>query len=295
MASPLQQLPGELFTALQRLVPQHTLSRLLAKLAESQTPWLKRMLIERFVAAYDINLEEALESDTEAYSSFNAFFTRQLKPNARPLNETPNTITSPADGTVSQVGYLDGEKLIQAKGKTFSASTLLASSSDARLFEQGAFTTIYLSPRDYHRVHIPVDGKLKHCRYVPGQLFSVNRATTTHIPNLFARNERLVCLFETPVGNVAVILVGAMLVAGIGTVWQPRYSPNPRGIIEQPFDGEANTVLKKGDQLGHFDFGSTVIMLFEKDSIDWQVSLTSGTTVKMGEKLAEAASVNAPA
>ena len=282
----LQNLPGELFAALQRLVPQHSLSRLAAKLAESQTPWLKRWLIEHFISTYNINMEEALESDPDQYPSFNAFFTRQLKPDARPLDSSSSSITSPADGAISQIGYMDGEQLIQAKGKTFSANALLGSEQDAALFDQGAFTTIYLSPKDYHRVHMPVDGQLLHCRYIPGQLFSVNRATTRHIPGLFARNERLVCLFQTPVGKVAIVLVGAMLVAGIGTVWEPLYSPNPKGVIEQMFSGEPNTSLQKGDELGHFNFGSTVIMLFEKSAISWQAQLARGSEVRMGQQIA---------
>ncbi|MDM3871552.1 archaetidylserine decarboxylase [Porticoccus sp. W117] len=281
----MKNLPGELFAALQRLLPQHSLSRLIAKLADSETPWLKRWLIERFVAAYGINVEEALEQDLDKYASFNAFFTRQLQAEARPLDSASNTITSPADGAISQIGYLQGDQLIQAKGKTFSANTLLGCEQDANLFEQGAFTTIYLSPKDYHRVHMPVDGQLLHSRYIPGHLFSVNKATTTHIPGLFARNERLVCLFQTPAGKVAIVLVGAMLVAGIGTVWQGQYAPNPRTVVEQTFDGETEVVLSKGDELGHFNFGSTVIMLFEKDAMHWHQQLGQGEEVKMGEAL----------
>ncbi|MGS2723117.1 archaetidylserine decarboxylase [Porticoccus sp. GXU_MW_L64] len=290
MATPLQNpalknLPGELFAALQRLLPQHSLSRLIARLADSETPWLKRWLIERFVAAYDINMEEALQQDLEHYPCFNAFFTRQLKPDVRPLDTSSNAITSPADGTISQIGYLQGDQLIQAKSKTFAANALLGSEQDASLFEQGAFTTIYLSPKDYHRVHMPVDGQLLHSRYIPGHLFSVNRATTTHIPGLFARNERLVCLFQTPVGKVAIVLVGAMLVAGIGTVWQGQFTPNPQAVIEQTFDSKTAITLNKGDELGHFNFGSTVIMLFEKDAMHWHQQLSRGRGVKMGEVL----------
>ncbi|MCV6605166.1 MAG: archaetidylserine decarboxylase, partial [Porticoccaceae bacterium] len=191
---------------------------------------------------------------------------------------------SPADGTISQIGYLQGDQLIQAKGKTFGASALLGSEQDASLFDQGAFTTIYLSPKDYHRVHMPVAGQLLHSRYIPGHLFSVNRATTKHIPGLFARNERLVCLFQTPVGKVAVVLVGAMLVAGIGTVWQPVYTPNPQAVIEQSFE-DVDIALGKGEELGHFNFGSTVVMVFEKSAICWQQQLCRGSAVKMGESL----------
>ena len=279
-------LSGELFAALQRLLPQHTLSRLIARLAEARTPWLKRWLIERFINAYDVNLAEAFDQDLGNYETFNAFFTRKLQPGARPLDEAPGAIISPADGSVSQLGELDGNQLIQAKGKTFNASTLLGSEEDAAGFIDGHFATIYLSPKDYHRVHMPIDGKLLHTRYIPGKLFSVNSATARHIPDLFARNERLVCLFETPLGRVAVVMVGAMLVAGIGTVWCPHYPANPGAVEEQLFDADSSPELAKGDELGHFNFGSTVIVLFEKGTVRWHESFGCGSAIKMGQCLA---------
>ncbi|WIO75017.1 archaetidylserine decarboxylase [Porticoccaceae bacterium LTM1] len=276
---------GECFAALQRLVPQHGLSRLTARLAESETPWLKNMLIKGFIKKFDIDLSEARYQSLESYDCFNEFFTRQLKPDLRPVDSNPDSIASPADGTVSQIGAIDDGRVIQAKGKHFSTTELLGSTDDADFFNDGRFTTIYLSPKDYHRVHMPVNGTLLHTRYIPGDLFSVNNDTAEHIPNLFARNERLVCLFETDFGKVAVVMVGAMLVAGIGTVWQKSYPPNPGVIEETLFNEDDAPTLAKGEEMGHFNFGSTVILLFEAESMDWLDSINSGEGTQMGQQI----------
>ncbi len=277
---------GELFAALQRLLPHHLLSRLTAKLAEAKTPWLKDALIKQFIRTFNVDIGEALHEELREYKNFNAFFTRQLKPGLRPIDTSENIMTCPADGTISQIGKLDGLQLIQAKGCTYSAATLLGNCEEAQQFTGGNFATIYLSPKDYHRVHMPLAGTLESTRYIPGKLFSVNGTTTHHIPGLFARNERLVCLFDTELGKVAIILVGAMLVAGIETVWCSQYQPNPKTIVEDRFIGKKHLALSKGEELGQFNFGSTVIVLFEPDTINWAEHLQHKSTVRLGETIA---------
>jgi phosphatidylserine decarboxylase len=278
---------GELFAATQRLLPKHGLSRLAGKLAESKSPKVKNALIKQFVNAYDINMSEALESDPYQYESFNALFTRALKPDARPIDHSTTNIVCPVDGTVSQIGNVINDSVIQAKGKSFSATTLLGSEEDADHFEGGNFATIYLSPKDYHRVHMPISGKLISARYIPGQLFSVNNSTANNIQGLFARNERLVCMFNTDIGKMAYVMVGAMMVAGIGTVWKEHYLPGH--MQSSVFTGSNSVELAKGEQLGHFNFGSTVVMLFEEDKIQWNEEYQSGTTTRLGEPLAHIA------
>jgi phosphatidylserine decarboxylase len=276
---------AELFVALQRLLPKHALSRLIAKAAESQRPWLKNALIERAIASFDINIDEAESSDLDDYKNFNSFFTRALKEGVRPIDGDAKAIVSPADGAVSQAGPINHQRIIQAKGSDYSASRLLGNSQQAKSYENGSFATIYLSPRDYHRVHIPTAGKLLSTRYIPGDLFSVNDQTAQALPNLFARNERLVCEFESEIGNFVVVFVGAMLVAGIETVWGGYETPGPGAIRETDYsDRDLN--YTKGDEIGRFKFGSTVVMLFQEDKISWQDSLMPQTDIQMGEKIA---------
>jgi phosphatidylserine decarboxylase len=276
---------AELFVALQRLLPKHALSRLIAKAAESQRPWLKNALIERAIASFNINIDEAESSDLNDYKNFNSFFTRALKEGARPIDGDAKAIVSPADGAVSQAGPINHQRIIQAKGSDYSASRLLGNSQQAKSYENGSFATIYLSPRDYHRVHIPAAGKLLNTRYIPGDLFSVNDQTAQALPNLFTRNERLVCEFESEIGNFVVVFVGAMLVAGIETVWGGYETPGPGAIRETDYsDRDLN--YKKADEIGRFKFGSTVVMLFQEDKISWQDSLMPQTDIQMGEKIA---------
>ena len=276
---------AELFVALQRLLPKHALSRLIAKAAESRTPWLKNWLIERAIASFDININEAASSDINDYDNFNSFFTRALKDGARPINSDSSAVTSPADGAISQAGPINRHKIIQAKGSDYSASRLLGNSEQAKRYDNGSFATIYLSPRDYHRVHIPAAGKLLSTRYIPGDLFSVNDQTAQALPNLFARNERLVCEFESDIGNFAVVFVGAMLVAGIETVWGGFETPG-RGAIREADYSDRDLIYNKGDEIGRFKFGSTVILLFQEDKVTWQDSLLPQSDIQMGEKIA---------
>ena len=276
---------AELFVALQRLLPKHALSRLIARAAESKIPWLKNWLIERAIAAFNINIHEAASSDLDDYENFNSFFTRALKDGARPIDRHGDALISPADGAVSQAGPITQQRIIQAKGSDYSASRLLGDSEEAKLYKNGAFTTIYLSPKDYHRVHMPIAGTLVSTRYIPGDLFSVNDKTAQALPGLFARNERLVCQFDSELGQFALVFVGAMLVAGIETVWGGFETPGRGAVRNADFSGR-DLYYDKGEEIGRFKFGSTVILLFQKDKIDWQESFVPQAAVQMGEKIA---------
>lgn len=276
---------AEWFVALQRLTPQHGLSRLGAKLADNRHPGIKNALIRQFIRTYQVNMDEAASESLEDYACFNDFFTRALKPNARSIAVDENIVACPADGTISQLGKISTGNIIQAKGKSFSVEALLGSrDTDSKRFHNGQFITIYLSPSDYHRVHMPLAGELDYSRYIPGKLFSVNAATTGTVEGLFAKNERLVCMFDTPMGRCAVILVGAMMVAGIESAWEKCYQAGELRLDQ--FDrGEIR--LTKGEEMGRFKFGSTVILLFEQDAIRWKEELTPGYCTRMGQSIAE--------
>ena len=276
---------ADLFVALQRVLPKHTLSRLIAKVAESKQPWLKNALINRAISAFDINMDEAASDDLGDYENFNAFFTRALKDGVRPLDKAIDGILCPADGEISQAGSISKNRILQAKGIDYSVSRLLGSSAAAKNYEEGRFATIYLSPRDYHRVHIPLAGRLIRSRYVPGALFSVNDQTAQALPGLFARNERLVCEFDSDqVGVFSVIFVGAMLVAGIETVWGGFEKPGPGAVRETDFSDQLLS-FTKGDEIGRFKFGSTVIMLFQDQKTQWTDNIVPHAAVSMGEKI----------
>ncbi len=274
-----------LFILLQKLVPQHLLSRVVGKLAASRL--FSRVFIRWFSARYEIDLSEAAESDLHAYPTFNAFFTRALRAGARPLADAETAVLCPADGAISQLGSLSDAGLLQAKGVYYTAASLLGDPADAEAFDGGCFATVYLSPRDYHRVHMPVAGRLLRTRYVPGDLFSVNQQTAEAIPDLFARNERLVCLFETAYGPMAVVLVGAMIVAGIETVWAGRACPaRDRQIRVQDYSAAQPPIeLAAGAELGRFYLGSTAIVLFGHGAMELNGSLSAGSPVKMGQLL----------
>ena len=277
---------AELFVALQRLLPKHALSRLIAKLAESKNTRLKNALINRAIKTFDINMDEAISDDLTSYDSFNAFFTRQLKPEARPLANGAKVITSPADGVISQAGEISKNRILQAKNVDYSLARLVGDSKQAKQYENGIFSTIYLSPKDYHRVHIPADGQLLSTRYIPGELFSVNQQTAETVPNLFARNERLVCEFKSEqIGYFSVIFVGAMLVAGIETVWGGMEKRGPGAVRETDYSTQ-DIKFSKGDEIGRFKFGSTVILLFPKKCISLENSIRPLNSIKMGEKIA---------
>lgn len=278
-----------LFILIQHLLPQHLLSRLVGQLAETRITWLKNLLIERFQKLYGVDLEEAQIEDPRAYPTFNAFFTRALKPEARLIDTTAEAIVSPADGCISQCGDIEYGRLFQAKGHGYSLTALLGGDHDrAEPFINGKFATIYLSPRDYHRVHMPVDGTLRKAIYVPGDLYSVNQTTAENVDNLFARNERLVALFDTEHGPMAMILVGAMIVAGIETIWSgpvKKHKMEPQTLynIEPP----APVSIEKGAEMGRFQLGSTVILLFGAQTMEWIDSLESGNPLHLGERIGQ--------
>jgi len=271
------------FLWLQHSVPQHGLSRVTGRLAELERPrWLRRTAIRAFVRHYGVDLDEAERPFPEAYASFNDFFTRALKPGARPLAAA--TVVSPVDGAVSQCGAVDGDSVFQAKGRAFSLTALLGGdAARAAAFRGGAFATLYLAPRDYHRVHMPCRGRLVAMRYVPGRLFSVNGATAAGVDGLFARNERLVCHFEGPGGPFVMVLVGAMIVAAIETVWAGRIAPPPRRNTLTDYTlAPAPVVLERGDEMGRFCLGSTVILVFPPDTVRWDAACAPGAAVRLG-------------
>ena len=276
----------QLFALMQYLIPQHLLSRLVGWFAQSEFPIIKDTFIKWFAKRYDVNMSEALQEDLSSYKSFNEFFTRPLKDGARPLAEGDDTLVSPADGAVSQLGKIKLGRVFQAKGRDYSVAELLGGDAErAAPFVNGDFMTVYLSPKDYHRVHMPFAGTLKETVYVPGDLFSVNPATTENVDALFARNERLVCIFETEFGPMAMVLVGAMIVAGIETVWSGQVTPLPKQPQAQQYTGEAIR-LEKGAEMGRFKLGSTVVMCFPENAIEFAEALKAESALRMGQALA---------
>lgn len=270
---------------LQRLLPQHALTNFAGLLANCRISWLKNYLIRDFLSRYAVNLAEALEPDPTQYPNFNAFFTRALAPGMRPIASGSHDIISPADGTISQIGDITQDRILQAKGHTYTCLELLGNHADlAEPFRTGSFLTVYLAPKDYHRVHIPLDGHLTHMLYIPGSLFSVNPKTAESVDSLFARNERVVACFNTAIGRVAVILVGAMIVGSIETVWAGTVAP-PRRKSVQRWNYDHPIFLKRGDELGRFKLGSTVIVLLEGKTTTWEPGLEATHPIKMGQKI----------
>lgn len=279
----------KLFIFFQYIVPQHLLSRLMGKIANSQSKWLKDPFTRWFVDRFDIDMSEAQEEDPCAYDSFNDFFTRALKEGARPIDDKANSIVFPADGAISQLGDIQHGRIFQAKGQSYSTLELLGGANDlAAEFNDGKFATVYLSPKDYHRVHMPFGGKLRSMIHVPGDLFSVNETTAENVPRLFARNERVVCVFDTDIGPMAVVLVGAMIVASIETVWAGQITPQHRQVVRRDYKQLVDDIdLQKGEEMGRFKLGSTAIVLFAKDRINWQSELAAGSATVMGEAMGE--------
>ena len=251
----------------QYLLPHRFLSRLAYYLAHSKTPWIKRTFINTILANFDVNMREALDSNPDNYASFNAFFTRALKPGARVADANPQALLLPADGKVSQCGKISDGRIFQAKGHDYTAAELLGDAELAKAYENGTFMNIYLSPRDYHRVHMPWTGILTETLHVPGRLFSVSPAAVNDVPRLFARNERLVCHFDTDFGPMCMVMVGAMLVSGVETVWNgvniPKYANQPKKL---DFRGQHISVARF-TEMARFNYGSTVIVLFPEGKV----------------------------
>ena len=276
---------------MQYCMPRNLLTRMAGKLAEAKLGFVTRTMINLFVKQYEIDMNEAKDSNYKNFATFNDFFTRELKQGIRPINEDENTLCYPADACVSQAGAINDGQLIQAKGQSYEAYELLGGDKELSAeFEQGSFATLYLSPRDYHRVHMPCDATLRQMIYVPGELFSVNQLTTENVPNLFARNERLVCIFDTDFGPMAQVLVGATIVGSIETTWAGTITP-PRGKSihrwDYPTTNEQAIRFNKGDEMGRFKLGSTVINLFAKDAITFSENTVAGKVTRLGQAYAE--------
>lgn len=276
------------FILFQYIAPQQALSRLAGYIANCKFTLLKNNIISFFVKKYGVDLSEAIESDARNYENFNLFFTRALKPNTRVICEGADEIACPADGAISEIGVIKDNQLLQAKNHGYSLFDLLGGDASlANAFKDGAFATVYLSPKDYHRVHMPVTGILRKMIFVPGKLFSVNQTTANNVPNLFARNERVICVFDTDYGAMAVILVGAMIVASIETVWAGVIAPQQRRIQTTHYNAAdlPQVLLQKGDEVGRFLLGSTAILLFQKNITSWSNALEAGVNVKMGQAI----------
>ncbi|ARB92796.1 archaetidylserine decarboxylase [Legionella longbeachae] len=279
-------MPLDLFKKLsQYIIPKHSLTLLAGYLADVKNIKVKDYLIQRFIHEYQVNMSEALIENPEAYQCFNDFFIRRLKPGCRPLAQAG--VISPVDGCVSEIGSIEEDRLIQAKGHYYTVSELLACNKEiASRFINGRFATLYLSPKDYHRVHMPIDAEITSMTYIPGALFSVQPSTVQVVPKLFARNERLAIFFSTPVGPMAIVMVGATIVGAIGTSWHGDIKRSKNRVdFEYP---QANKKMAQGDEMGYFKLGSTVVVLFADESnVDWNKELKAGSVLRFGEAMGE--------
>jgi phosphatidylserine decarboxylase len=270
------------------LLPHHALSRLVRSATRWRVRWWKNLLIQLFIRHFRVDMSDAVHAEADAYPHFNSFFTRALRDGVRPQPGTPADIACPVDGAISELGAISGDRLLQAKGRHYSLIDLLGGNREqADAFRDGLFCTLYLSPRDYHRIHMPVDGSLRETTYIPGRLFSVAPHTTRAISGLFTRNERLVTVFDSEAGPVAVILVGAIFVACTETVWGGVAQPTGRGIEARRFGPGSDTAvsLRRGEELGRFNMGSTVILLFPPGRAQWLPELQAGQAVRLGQTL----------
>jgi phosphatidylserine decarboxylase len=290
---PAPSLRDRLFVTMQYALPQHFLSRIVLHLTRIRLRPVKNLLIKTFLRGFTPNMSEASQPNPTQYPSFNAFFTRSLRAGARPIDIDPGVLVSPVDGTVSQIGRLDGSKLLQAKGHDYTLEALLAGAPEwAEGFKGGAFATLYLAPYNYHRIHMPLAGTLRAAWFVPGKLFSVNAVTAAAVPGLFAKNERVVCVFDCVVDgrprSFAMVLVGALFVGSIATVWHGDVAPrSPHERVDLPLDTSRSPLkLSKGAEMGRFNMGSTVILLLPPDLLDWLPKFASGTRIEVGQMLA---------
>lgn len=279
-----------LFIGAQYLLPQHGLSRLVHAAARSTTPWFKNLLIDAFMRGFTPDLSDAIEREPNAYPSLNAFFTRALRPGTRTMPADPHAIACPVDGTISEIGAIDDDRLLQAKGRHYTLAALLAGQNGwVERFRGGRFATIYLAPYNYHRIHMPLAGILREAFYVPGRLFSVNRTTANGVARLFARNERINCLFEGDGMHHALLLIGALNVGSMETVWHGEVAPRRSRVLTRlpVTDADGAFAASRGDELGRFNMGSTVILLYPPNTIEWNSAMTPGTTVRLGQSLGQ--------
>ncbi len=289
MIDPEPGLFARLFVALQQVLPQHFLSLLMYGLARVEWTPLRVPLVWLFVRLTGIRMDEAAQPKLGDYPHLNALFTRALRPGLRPFDPDPTSVLSPVDGTLSQIGIIEDGRLVQAKGHTYALRDLLGDKDEAPSpFDGGAFATLYLSPKDYHRIHMPLAGDLRGMRHLDGRLFSVNAITTALVPGLFACNERVVCLFDSEPGPMAMVLVGAIFVGGIDTVWAGQVTPVRRGDRQRrwTYDQAVNRVsLDRGAEMGRFNLGSTVILLFPPRAVTWDADLAPGSAVRVGQRI----------
>lgn len=278
---------GKLFLAFQHLVPQHGLSRVVGAIAACRWGVVKAPFIGWFAKRYEVDLDEAKCSDLSQFKSFNDFFTRELKPGMRPIDTDKGAVVSPADGAINQLGNIANGTLLQAKGRHFNLVSLLGGDPElAEAFQEGSFCTVYLSPKDYHRVHMPLAGTLTRMIHVPGKLFSVNQLTSENVDSLFARNERVVCFFETEFGPMALVLVGAMIVASVDTVWAGQVCPGRKTSAHINYEGQVPPVrIGKGEEMGRFKLGSTVVAVFGPGMVQLQADLAALDRVRMGQRI----------
>ncbi len=273
------------------MMPKHALSRLVGKFAAAEAGWLTTKAIKAFIKAYDINMAEAKLKNAEDFKTFNDFFTRELAPGVRPIDESPTSLCYPVDGAISQQGDIVDGQLIQAKGFNYSVTTLLGGDErDATPFQGGKFSCIYLAPKDYHRIHMPMAATLREMIYVPGDLFSVNPLTANNVPNLFARNERVVTIFDSEHGKFAMVLVGATIVASIETTWAGTITPPAGKDIfrwSYPATGVNAIEFNKGDEMGRFKLGSTVVCTFAPEMIEFNQNAGPETVTRLGEHFAD--------
>jgi phosphatidylserine decarboxylase len=279
---------GKLFSLIQYLLPHHLLSRAMYLIARSEWKPLKDLIIRNVINIYSVDLNQAADPKPGNYRSFNHFFTRALQPEARPIASEKNALVSPVDGTVSQAGEIKEGRIFQAKGRDFSLKELVGGDpKTASMFTEGSFTTIYLSPRDYHRIHMPIAGTLKKMTHVPGRLFSVSPSTTMNIPRLFSRNERIVNIFETEAGPMALIMVGAIFVSSMDTVWAGTVTPRSRQATSWEYGRKSTAAIKLqcGQEMGRFNMGSTVILLFGKGAVEFASELQPEIKLQMGQRI----------
>lgn len=272
------------------LLPLHALSRIMHAITRSEIRWWKTSFTRWFVNHFKVDMSLAQEPDLDSYPSFNAFFTRAIRSDVRPIVADENLLASPVDGAVSQLGKIKDGRIFQAKGRDYTLLELLGNDAEkARQFDDGSFSTLYLSPRDYHRIHLPIDGKLTAMSHIPGRLFSVSPATARAVPRLFARNERVVAYFDTDIGPMAMVMVGAIFVASIETVWAGEVTPPAAQKIRRwEYDADVPAYqFQKGDEIGRFNMGSTVILLYGKDRIEWLDNIQPTDKIQMGQAIAK--------
>jgi phosphatidylserine decarboxylase len=270
---------------LQYLLPQHILTRLVAKIANCRIPLIKNFIISQYCKFYRIDMTDVLEPNPANYPTFNEFFTRALRPGTRPITNDQKTIISPVDSKIWQIGQINDNLLIGAKGKSFTLEQLFVDNEDAAHFHNANFAVLYLAPSNYHRVHMPIKGKLRSMRYIPGRLFSVKPNIVNHIPRVFAKNERVVVTFDTVFGTMAMVLVGAMIVGSIKTSWAGMITPNKQKSIINWDYTKQEIVFERGLEIGGFELGSTVILLFPEKTMQWNQALQKDSSIKMGQGL----------